>query len=347
MPSLVGAGACSLSTMPLAAAPRRCIFRRRSGVVDVHARQQRSGARGLEQKPRDRRSSAATRLNQLRLLGPAAHVPSPHRRFQNRPALCEAQLRRCRDHRGSGRRRAGPFAFGELAPSSSAISAAPAWSLRRRCRAGPAHRSGRARSISAFEHHNLAGIALARTLWLQGYPAQAVERARQSDQGCRSEMDHPVSLSHRVDLGDRGVLVEPAIFASAEEHIGLADLARRIPIARPLSCCRPGLQRGAGHPPRRCRRAGSRACKDALEELHAARYEVLTTALQHLACSRTWRRLGRFAEGMTLIDETIETGRDKRRPLYMPELLRVKGSILLAMPQPQHDDAGRLLHAVA
>ena len=48
---------------------------------------------------------------------------------------------------------------------------------------------------------------------------------------------------------------------------------------------------------------------------------------------------GRFAEGIALIDETI--GRVERNGdiLYMPELLRVKGSLLLSPPQPCAGDA--------
>lgn len=54
-----------------------------------------------------------------------------------------------------------------------------------------------------FDHHNWVGAALARTLWLQGHPAQAVERARQTVNDA-ARMDHPVT--HRVELGSFAAL---------------------------------------------------------------------------------------------------------------------------------------------
>jgi hypothetical protein len=44
--------------------------------------------------------------------------------------------------------------------------------------------------------------------------------------------------------------------------------------------------------------------------------------------------LGRFAEGIALINETIRQVEASGGLSYLPELLRVKGSILLSMPQP-------------
>jgi tetratricopeptide (TPR) repeat protein len=61
---------------------------------------------------------------------------------------------------------------------------------------GPGH--ARARTIYLdFEHYNYAGIALARTLWLQGYPVQAMERARASVEDAASK-SHPVPLSRAL-----------------------------------------------------------------------------------------------------------------------------------------------------
>ena len=46
----------------------------------------------------------------------------------------------------------------------------------------------------AYDRHYRAGVALARTLWLQGYPAQAVERAHEAIRGAE-RIDHPASLA--------------------------------------------------------------------------------------------------------------------------------------------------------
>jgi hypothetical protein len=44
-----------------------------------------------------------------------------------------------------------------------------------------------------FEGKSLAGAVLARTLWLQGHSAQAVERARQTVKDADG-IDHPLTL---------------------------------------------------------------------------------------------------------------------------------------------------------
>ena len=75
-----------------------------------------------------------------------------------------------------------------------------------------------------------------------------------------------------------------------------------------------------------------------LEKLHAARYERFTTRF-HIVLARGLAAGGRFLEGVTLIDETIRLIEAKGDTSYIPELLRLKGSILLAMPTPRIEDA--------
>src|ERR1700726_573337 len=79
-------------------------------------------------------------------------------------------------------------------------------------------RSQRTHSIYlAYDRHYRAGIALARTLWLQGYPAQAVERAEQTIKGAE-RMDHPASQVV-VLAWAASVFLWTGDFRSAEEHI--------------------------------------------------------------------------------------------------------------------------------
>ena len=67
-----------------------------------------------------------------------------------------------------------------------------------------------------FDHHIYAGVALARTLWLQGHPAQAVQRARQTVQDA-ARMDHPATLAIALAWA-LTVLVWAGDFDAAEEH---------------------------------------------------------------------------------------------------------------------------------
>ncbi len=89
-------------------------------------------------------------------------------------------------------------------------------------------RSQRTGSIYlAYDRHYRAGIALARTLWLQGYPAQAVERAEYTIKTAE-QMDHPASLVSVLawassiflwtgDLRSAGELINSCI-SRAESH---------------------------------------------------------------------------------------------------------------------------------
>jgi tetratricopeptide (TPR) repeat protein len=79
---------------------------------------------------------------------------------------------------------------------------------------------------------------------------------------------------------------------------------------------------------------GVQAC---LEKLHAARYELLTTAFK-IAIVRGLAAMGRFDEGLALTDETIGLVDANGDAAFTPELLRLKGSLLLSKPQPRVAD---------
>ena len=68
-----------------------------------------------------------------------------------------------------------------------------------------------------FDYRNRAGIVLARTLWLQGHPDQAVERARQSIKDAE-RMEHPISLTIVLHWA-ASVFLWRGDLESAEEHI--------------------------------------------------------------------------------------------------------------------------------
>jgi predicted ATPase len=75
-----------------------------------------------------------------------------------------------------------------------------------------------------------------------------------------------------------------------------------------------------------------------LEKLHAGRYERFTTRF-HIVLARGLAGSGRFVEAVALMDETNRLVEAKGDTSYIPEILRLKGSILLAIPQPRIEDA--------
>ncbi len=149
-------------------------------------------------------------------------------------------------------------------------------------------------------------------------------------------MDHPVTLAIALHWAV-SVFLWTGDLRSAEEHIDWFishaeshSLAPYLAVGRGLKG-ELAIRRGDAE-------GGVESLQGCLEELHAARYELLTTAF-NISLVRGLAAIGRFAEGITLIDETIRLVETNGDLSYMPELLRVKGSLLLSMPQPGVDDA--------
>jgi predicted ATPase len=186
-----------------------------------------------------------------------------------------------------------------------------------------------------FEHYNYAGIAFARTLWLQGHPTQAVERARQSVKDAAS-MGHPVALSRALvwavyvflwagDLDSAGAHTD-LLVSHAESH----SLGPYLAVGQGYKGAL-AIRRGDAT-------GGVESLLSCLKTLHSARYELLTPTF-NISLAQGLAALGRFTESIALIDETTNLVESNGDLSYMPELLRVKGSVLLSMPQPSVDDA--------
>jgi predicted ATPase/DNA-binding winged helix-turn-helix (wHTH) protein len=186
-----------------------------------------------------------------------------------------------------------------------------------------------------FEGESLAGAILARNLWLQGHPVQAVERARQTINDA-AQMDHSLTLAIALIWGI-SVFVWTGDLQSAEEHVDwLISRSESHSLA-------PYLAVGLGFKGELAIRRGDAkggvdTLQGCLEKLHSMPYELLTTHL-NISLVQGLAAIGRFAEGVTLIDETIRRVETNGDVAYMPELLRVKGGLLLSMPQPSVDDA--------
>jgi predicted ATPase len=186
-----------------------------------------------------------------------------------------------------------------------------------------------------FDGSILVGTGLARTLWLQGHPAQAVECARQAVKDAAST-DHPLTLSMTL-IWAVSLFLWTGDLQSAEEHT-----ERLISCAESYSLA-PYLAAGRGFKGQLAIRRGDaegglanlRGC---LEDLHAARYELLTTLFK-ISLVQGLAAISRFTEGIALIDETIRSVEANGDLCYMPELLRVKGRILLSMPHPPGGEA--------
>ncbi|MGD0108556.1 MAG: winged helix-turn-helix domain-containing protein [Rhodopila sp.] len=218
------------------------------------------------------------------------------------------------------------FYVGELAGSRVALEEA--------LRAGPGSQRSSIKNFG-FDYYNLSSVGLGLTLWLLGHPAQAVERARQAVRDAAG-MDRQVALSI-VLMWAICVFLWAGDLQSAEEHtdwfISRAEshsLAPYIAIGRGFKG-ELAIHRGNA-------KTGVEILQACLVDLHAVRYQALITPFSS-SLAQGLAATGRYAEGITLIDQTIRQVEINGNLYYMPELLRVKGGLLLSMPRPAGEDA--------
>jgi predicted ATPase/DNA-binding winged helix-turn-helix (wHTH) protein len=204
-------------------------------------------------------------------------------------------------------------------------------------RHGPGSRRASTANLG-FDGYSIAGVAVARNLWLRGHATQAVERARQTIDNAAG-LEHPISL-FPVLIWAFSVFHWAGELQIADEHVdGLIARARSYSLGPYLALGR-GF-RGQLAILRGDAQSGVEALRSCLPELHAARYELLTTPF-NISLAQGLAAIGSFGEAMTLIDETIRQVEANEDLVYMPELLRVKANILLSGPRPNRDDAETL-----
>jgi tetratricopeptide (TPR) repeat protein len=84
-------------------------------------------------------------------------------------------------------------------------------------------------------------------------------------------------------------------------------------------------------------KGGVESLQSALAELHSARYELLT-AIFNISLVQGLAAIGRSAEAITLAEEAIRMVEASGELSYMPELLRVKGNLLLAIKRGEYSE---------
>lgn len=188
-----------------------------------------------------------------------------------------------------------------------------------------------------FDGRILAGAILARTLWLQGHPDRAVERALLTVKDAEA-LGHPLTLSIAL-VWAVSVFVWVGDPDRAEEHMNRLFSCAELHALRPYLAVGRGVQ-GELAIRRGDAESGVLSLQGALQDLHAAPYELLTTPLS-IALVQGLAATGRFAEALATINETIRSVEVNGDFCYMPELLRVKGNLVRAA-KPSADDEAEL-----
>lgn len=215
---------------------------------------------------------------------------------------------------------------GELGRAQTALEAA--------LRHGP--RSDRTTTnYLGFDGRILAGAILARALWLQGHPDRAVEQALQTIENAET-LDHPLTLSIAL-------VWAVSVFLWVGDRDGAEEYINRLFSQAEVHSLGPYLAVGRGFTGELAiRRGDASSAVDGLQrcltELHAAPYELLTTPL-NIALVQGLAATGRFAEAFALIEKTIGLVEANGDLCYLPELLRVRGGLVLAAPRPAIDEA--------
>ncbi|WP_035720446.1 winged helix-turn-helix domain-containing protein [Bradyrhizobium sp. ARR65] len=177
----------------------------------------------------------------------------------------------------------------------------------------------------SFDYPSRARITLARILWLQGYPDQAVEIARAAVADA-IRVGHPVKLS-RALLWSLAIFVWNWDTENFEEYVDRLLLEAGKHSLAPYQAVGEGAKGMAMMAQGRLE-AGIDLLRGAMEKMRNHRYGPLTDFRIQLA--EGLAALGKTQEALDTIDQAIAHDRPGKYLFNMPEMLRVKAEVLIA-----------------
>ena len=190
--------------------------------------------------------------------------------------------------------------------------------------------------LLGYDPHYRSIVALARTLWLQGYPDQAAVRIREAVEVSEAT-GHSAALA-LVLAGAGTVSLWRGDLDAAEQYVdrsySLAEANAMGPLMAISRCRTAELRIRRGNV-----RQGVDDLRTGLKPIHAARHELLTTEF-NMELALGLLTLGHAEDGLNIVNETIDRVKGSGELFQMPELLPVKGALLRSM-QSSHDEAER------
>lgn len=195
------------------------------------------------------------------------------------------------------------------------------------------------RTINALhfgvDFRNRAGICMARTLWLLGFPDQAASVARRTVDEAES-LDNPLTLCIAL-IWAVTVFLWIGDWEASEGYINRLVAHARSRSIIPYPAAGTGVQgylaimRGEA-------RTGVPMIQRSLADLQRHRYELLTTALR-TAMAEGHRMLGAHDQAFEVIEGTFSVVERNGDLFNVPELLRIKGDILASGARSDHPQA--------
>jgi predicted ATPase/DNA-binding winged helix-turn-helix (wHTH) protein len=172
-----------------------------------------------------------------------------------------------------------------------------------------------------------AMVALARVLWLRGFPDRALRTAQKAIDEMSRGRNHPVSVCTSLLYGASVIFWTGNLSRAWELVEQLIVYAERHAL-RPYRAGGVGLkgelQVASGEA-----QAGIESLREALEIMQAEQYHVVRTAVMG-ALAQGLRKIGQLEEALFTIDGAIASATHTGAEFDLPELLRIKGQILAA-----------------
>jgi predicted ATPase/DNA-binding winged helix-turn-helix (wHTH) protein len=203
----------------------------------------------------------------------------------------------------------------------------------------PSRRSGTI--YYGFDHRNRTGLALARTLWLLGYPDQARRWAEQIE-------TEAAALQHAVTYCIAMVWILCIYLWTGDLRKARASLERFASIAEtnalgPYIAAAQGLRAAIAI---RAEEPGDAVerLEESLAQLHGMRYELLTTSFE-IALAEGLILQRQYEKALRVVDGTISHCRASGDAFALPELLRIKASLVKIMDGESLQPAIEILQA--
>jgi predicted ATPase/DNA-binding winged helix-turn-helix (wHTH) protein len=176
-----------------------------------------------------------------------------------------------------------------------------------------------------FDQRVVAGTMLARILWLQGFPDEAMATAKGAVEEARA-INHPVSLCHALTFAACPIMLWVDDLAAAEHYVALLlAISERYALPSWGAMGRTfqgvlAIRRGDLGP-------GLRQLRVDFDELGAVSDWISALLLNELAAG--FARAGRIADGFAAAEQAIARAEQTKARWLLPELLRIKGELLL------------------
>jgi predicted ATPase len=186
----------------------------------------------------------------------------------------------------------------------------------------------------AFDYPGRAEITLARILWLQGYPDQAIAMARKAMADLVT-IDQPVKLCRAV-LWGFVIFYWNSEVQSYEEHVDrlLLEAGRHSLVTLQIIG---GALKGTALLARGDTAQGLVMLKDAVERMQEHRFGPVTDCSTQFA--EAMAMTGQSDEALAIIDRAIARAEHHHFMLEMPDVLRVKGEVLASRKNPDFAQA--------